>query len=456
MKYYAVTNDPAELMHYGIKGMKWGVIRSDAQLGHPRKSRSAAYKKASGKLGKLMKSGIKKAEAHWQEYNSPASKRDRAKRKEARKMEKYIQQARTGTLKYGKLTDAQVKRVTERLALERNARQLGSTEKQKFSSRIKSAIGEGVVRGVTQGTAGYMEERLRARGRYKAEKKWGEKLANVQAKEQAAKEKVQERYEAKSSTQRRKAKAEANQAYYKMLNEEGIRGGIGQARILPGYKKRRAAMVKAVNERNEAEKLAKEDAKDLTRRQRDLDNAVEKAYRVTRSSNKAIKENEADNKARQQFEEQQESARKTLASGDRHLGTGSALARLSEYNETVEQNNARLNKTVGGRTKRYVSADAVSRDRVNARNRYRTGMTELYSKADKRDADRAAADYRKRQEERAEKERQATARRLYANELEARRARQRELTGSKRITSGSTKESERTKRQRNKKGYTSW
>ena len=24
MKYYAVTDDPNELMHYGVKGMKWG------------------------------------------------------------------------------------------------------------------------------------------------------------------------------------------------------------------------------------------------------------------------------------------------------------------------------------------------------------------------------------------------------------------------------------------------
>lgn len=44
MKYYAVTEDPNELLHYGVKGMKWGQhIFGD-------KPKSSGYKKALGKL----------------------------------------------------------------------------------------------------------------------------------------------------------------------------------------------------------------------------------------------------------------------------------------------------------------------------------------------------------------------------------------------------------------------
>lgn len=170
MKYYAVTNDPAELMHYGVKGMKWGVIRTDAQLGHPKKPRSAAYKRASNKLSKMMRSGIKKAEAHWQEYNSPANKKARAKQREAKQFEKYMQQAREGRLKYGKLSDAQVKKVTDRLYLERQARQLGGMEKSNFRRRLGEAVGAGVISGVGQGVSTIVGETIGRRSKLKTQR----------------------------------------------------------------------------------------------------------------------------------------------------------------------------------------------------------------------------------------------------------------------------------------------
>lgn len=251
MTYYAVTDDPNELAHWGIKGMKWGVRHDKPRHSGSRRPRSLAYKKAESKLQKMMKSGIKKAEAHWKEYNSP-------KAKEARFMKKVMQQARTGTLKYGKLTDAQVRRVTERLALERNARQLGSTENPKMSKRIKMAVGEGIVRGIGQGTGAYIEERFRGRGRTTAEIKADKRKA---------------KYEGRDDVQKRRARNKQTEEFYKTAYEEGDN---------PEYyrfttSKQRAkylSNVKARNKQNEyAENLQKIKDETIARQRGNLEGA---------------------------------------------------------------------------------------------------------------------------------------------------------------------------------------
>jgi len=219
MTYYAVTDDPNELTHWGIKGMKWGVRHDKPRHTGSSRKRSAAYKKAQSKLSKMMKSGIKKAEAHWRAYNSP-------KAKEERFMQKAMQKARTGTLKYGKLTDDQVRRVTERLALERNARQLGSTENPRFIKRLKSAVGEGVLKGTTS----YIDARMRVRGQTKGE-------------DAAAKRR--EKYNSKASVQRKRAINKLNEEYYNTAVEEGndpykYRGPKKRSEYLSEVKERRA------------------------------------------------------------------------------------------------------------------------------------------------------------------------------------------------------------------------
>ena len=117
MKYYAVTDDPNELMHYGVLGMHWGINHDKPRHTGSGKRRSAAYKSAKAKLDASMRNGIAKVQTKWKTYNSPQAKEEHF-------MKKAMQQARTGTLKYGKLTDAQVRKVTQRLALERDARSL--------------------------------------------------------------------------------------------------------------------------------------------------------------------------------------------------------------------------------------------------------------------------------------------------------------------------------------------
>ena len=205
MKYYAVTDDPNELMHFGIKGMRWGIRRTDAQLGHPRhtgsrRPRSAAYKKASAKLSSAMRNGINKVKANWRAYNSPQAK-------EKRFMDKAMQQARNGTLKYGKLTDAQVQKITDRLYLERQARQLGSTEQPRYSKRLKMAIGAGIVQGIGMGTASYINARFEGRGKTTAEIKRDKRMA---------------KYEGREDVQRRRAINKQNEEFYKTTAEEGV------------------------------------------------------------------------------------------------------------------------------------------------------------------------------------------------------------------------------------------
>lgn len=221
MTYYAVTDDPNELAHFGIPGMKWGVRHDKPRHSGSRKPRSAAYKKAQNKLGRMMKSGIKKAEAHWNTYNSPAAK-------EARFMKKAMQQARNGTLKYGKLTDSQVRQVTDRLALERNARMLGSTENPRYGKRLKMAIGEGIIRGIGGGTGAYIEERFRGRGRTTAEIKADKRKA---------------KYEGRDDVQKRRARNKQTEEYYKTVYEEGddarYRGSKKRAEYLSEVKNRR-------------------------------------------------------------------------------------------------------------------------------------------------------------------------------------------------------------------------
>ena len=249
MKYYAVTEDPNELLHYGVKGMKWGQhIFGD-------KPKSAGFHRALGKLraavnkaktavrNNATQAAINRNNRQQERYNKAvqktqkrineieglnslnrlqdfekaANRQQKAEQKQARydakmqkyaiksqniadkfsmkqqrkftknerKMDKYMQEAREGRLKYGKLSDEQVHKITDRLAIERNARALGSTEKPKFRTRMKEAIQEGMLKGTTQGIAAGMTEvavaKVQNRMRNKA-------ILDKQAKQKASRE----------------------------------------------------------------------------------------------------------------------------------------------------------------------------------------------------------------------------------------------------------------------------
>lgn len=191
MKYYAVTDDPRELYHYGVKGMKWGQhIFGD-------KPKSPGYKRVASKLRGLVNNrrkeehkyedAVKKAQkristieklykvdqdkAVYDSINREITKANRKYKADQRmanryskneaKMDKIMKKARKGTLKYGNLSPDQIERIQSRLQLEANTRKLGAAEKT-WHQQKKEARRKGKLSGIERGTAAAMEEVARA------------------------------------------------------------------------------------------------------------------------------------------------------------------------------------------------------------------------------------------------------------------------------------------------------
>ena len=345
MKYYAVTNDPNELAHYGRLGMKWGQHIFGGQ-------KSAAYKRASSKLSQSMRNGIASKKSSWRKSPSPAVLRAKAKAKAAKKeakafrkeqkfMDKAVQRAREGRLKYGKLSDDQVRRVTERLALEQRARQLGSTEKPKFKTRLKNAVQEGMLRGAAAGGAAYIEEQWRAKGRVAASKKYGKKLAKIEARDQAYKNKYLDKDNAKRQAKKERAEEKKEAKRAEELSREAYEyGAVFDNKGRLDYKNN-----KALGEYY--------NRKYLTGKSRSQETAEQKKAEAKQKAEyaKTVKRLEAKQKA-------EERQRKREA----------------------DQNERRLRLEA---QKRLQAADEKERER------YRQGMEKLNAAASKRDAERA-------------------------------------------------------------------
>lgn len=246
MKYYAVTDDPNELMHYGIKGMKWGIIRTDAQLGHPKKPskprstkpKSPAYMKAAAKLSSAMQNGIAKAQASWKVYNSPANKQLRAEKREYNKavrdykrgerlFEKHVQLARQGRLKYKGISDGEVQRITDRLALENRARQQSGNEKQSFRRRLGESIGQGIISGVGQGMSVRASEWVGRGSKLKTQRLMTEQQNRLREEQERRdfnrsmhEERVRDRYHERRDVARERR--DVRREYHRLADEEGI------------------------------------------------------------------------------------------------------------------------------------------------------------------------------------------------------------------------------------------
>lgn len=118
---YIYDPNTGELYHHGIKGMKWGIRRTPAQLGHVIKRRKA--KKAANKA----EAEKKKAEA-------------KVKTKEERKAEVLASRSATELYKHADLfTDAELQSAYNRLYSENNIKTLSKNEISKGREFIKNA-----------------------------------------------------------------------------------------------------------------------------------------------------------------------------------------------------------------------------------------------------------------------------------------------------------------------------
>lgn len=358
MKYYAVTDDPRELMHYGIKGMKWGVIRTPQQLGHlketvsklrgfPKKQtnsgngpRSAAYTHAYNKLSEAMRKGIQKAESSWASYNSPSAKRARTLRKNEKLYQKHLELARKGKLKYKDVSDSEVDRITDRLAMERQSRQLSGTE-QRFRSRLGAAIGAGIISGVGQAAANVTAERWSRGSKLKTARMQAEQKRELDLETNRQMNKQQRKFEQKKreedlkyNSSKKKARADAkakmNKDYQEMLIEEGSFGGRRHPIEAARVKK-----LKAYNERKEQEK----DIKDRAKRQEDLEYQSNLSYQKSLGTNQGKEfANYTAGRLKSQSAANLKQAQNLFAQADQ-------LTRVQEYNRTAVAARRQAEKT---------------------------------------------------------------------------------------------------------------
>ena len=313
MKYYAVTEDPNELLHYGVKGMKWGQhIFGD-------KPKSPGFSKALGKLRASYKKSkeqraitreqkrqdkynkaVQKAQMRIQitenmrnldnltSYQKSADRQYRQDRKMAKvanrmerkaakdeyryaknesKMDKYLQQARQGKLKYGKLSDDQVREITDRLGMERSARSLGSAEKT-WRQQKKEAFRKGKLLGIERGTAASMEELARAGTIYGIQNWRNRKKLKAVAKQEGQEERIKNR-ERNKKTRKDIAQEVKNEGF-----EARVREGQGIIKRNMPFTKTAKAQAKYLEraEEREHEKKRIQAVQDRIKNETDLAN----------------------------------------------------------------------------------------------------------------------------------------------------------------------------------------
>ena len=181
-------------------------------------------------------------------------------------MPRYYQEARTGQLKYGKLSDEQISRLQNRLALEANTRRLGSTEEPSWREQKKQARRQGYLQGITRGTSAAMEEVGRASVQFGVHAINRAKLKS-QAKHEG------ERQKAKDTAKNKKTRKD----FEREMEEEVMRAEVRDPNSYDNRKLKVALVGKSRAQQN-AEKLklieAKRDQKNLENDRKKLNDEI--------------------------------------------------------------------------------------------------------------------------------------------------------------------------------------
>lgn len=292
MKYYAVTDDPRELYHYGVKGMKWGQhifgdkpkspgykraarklsgilksqkvkLQTNARAREERKYERAIQKaqmrtklsqakfkydqvsndnayddklfklnqkaiaRAEKSARKIAKSNIKQsiAESKYNANHALSNAKAEEKAAKAEKhFDKYLQEAREGRIRMGKLSNDQISRIQDRLNAEEQTRRLSGREKPSWRQQKKEARRAGYLSGITKGTAAAMEEVARAGATYGIQHLLDRKKLKSKAKLAGKEDHIKNREKNKKSHS--DIKKELSQELY----ENQIRSGVGVIR----------------------------------------------------------------------------------------------------------------------------------------------------------------------------------------------------------------------------------
>ena len=124
--------DQNELYHYGIKGMRWGVRRTDAQLGH-------IPKKSSGK-SKNVSSNPKKVIAKSKKISSKQQRKNEMKN----------------------MSDAELRSRINRIQMEKQYMQLTEPQLSPGKKFVKDVLTNAAKQTVTNYTAKYMTKGMEA------------------------------------------------------------------------------------------------------------------------------------------------------------------------------------------------------------------------------------------------------------------------------------------------------
>lgn len=144
-----------ELYHYGVKGMKWGIRRTPAQLGH---KTGTKRKKSSGDAINAVKRGAKKVSSAVSNRVSQAKAKRLAKKLHD---EEVKQTQKNKKKKISELTDDELRERIVRMELEQRYRNL-SPQKQSAGKAFVSKVGSQVVGpALTNVARDYLTKQLR-------------------------------------------------------------------------------------------------------------------------------------------------------------------------------------------------------------------------------------------------------------------------------------------------------
>ena len=242
-------------------------------------------------------------------------------------MQKYTQLAREGRLQYGKLSEDQIQRIGERLSVERNVRALGNTENPKFRVRLKQAKQEGILRGVSAGTASAITQVASAHVQ--------NRLANKLTLDRNSKQEAHRKHEANRIMNKR-SRREIRQDIKNQAYEESLKQG-------KGFFNRNIHSMSARGAANQLRNLEGEEHERLRARNAEDRLSDERQERLA-----GYLEDQGFNNEREAFRARSNEIR---AAGERDFNN-----RISEVNDRIAEARERMDQYTDHNSDEYIAA----------------------------------------------------------------------------------------------------